>query len=160
MAHNTVLVNKKNQIRKGRGGEVIHFKTFERVKVMEMASSAYSETSVYKRTSVLVDHGNGQNYVVDFFRVEGGETQDYVFHASGEIQEIKGITPTPEQGNAIYDFSDVKTAQGNGVWLAKWQAGEQMAAAWSVGQEGEKVFTGKGWGQRDWKNEDIGATIS
>lgn len=31
--------------------------------------------------------------------------------------------------------------------------------AWSVGQQGEKVFIADGWGQRDWKNSDIGATI-
>ncbi|MEX2568968.1 MAG: hypothetical protein WD431_23705, partial [Cyclobacteriaceae bacterium] len=160
LAHNTVLVNEKNQISKGRGGEVLHFKTFEKVKVMEMASSAYKETSVYKRTSVLIDHGNGQNYVVDFFRVEGGEIQDYVFHAIEEIQEMKGILPKTGKGKAIYDFSDVKTSQGNDVWLAKWKTGAHITmTAWSVGQAGEKVFVAKGWGQRDWKNADIGTTI-
>ncbi|WP_158856463.1 heparinase II/III family protein [Lunatibacter salilacus] len=160
LAHNTVLVNEQNQISKGRGGEVIHFKTFENSKVMEMISSAYAETSVYKRTSVLIDHGNGKNYVVDFFRVEGGEIQDYVFHTSGEIQEMKGIMPTPEEGKSLYDFSDVRTANGNGVWHLKWKTGEQItAAAWSVGHQEETVFLATGWGQRDWKNEDIGATI-
>ena len=32
-------------------------------------------------------------------------------------------------------------------------------AAWSAGQGGEQVFIADGWGQRDWKNADAGATI-
>jgi hypothetical protein len=30
---------------------------------------------------------------------------------------------------------------------------------WNVGQPGERVFVADGWGQRDWKNSDIGATL-
>ncbi len=31
--------------------------------------------------------------------------------------------------------------------------------AWNVGQPGERALLADGWGQRDWKNSDIGATI-
>jgi hypothetical protein len=31
--------------------------------------------------------------------------------------------------------------------------------AWNVGQPGERAWVADGWGQRDWKNSDIGATI-
>ncbi|WP_154858319.1 heparinase II/III family protein [Cyclobacterium xiamenense] len=160
LAHNTVVLNEKDQIKAGRGGEPVHYKVFEKIKIMEMASSAYVEVSTYKRTSVLVDHGNGHNYAVDFFRVAGGEIQDYVFHATGEIHEINGIPTSSWKESSIYDFSEVKTAEGNHVWVTKWKAGADLTvAAWSVGQLGERVFLANGWGQRDWKNADIGATI-
>src|SRR6185369_12858747 len=80
VAHNTVLIDGKDQATKTRGGEVRFFRTSEHVKVMEAASQAYSDAGLYRRTSALIDHGSGRNYVVDFFRVQGGSTQDYVFH--------------------------------------------------------------------------------
>jgi len=160
LAHNTVLIDEQNQIRDGRGGEVLFFKIFANIKVMEMASTAYSNALVYKRTSVLIDHGNGQSYVVDFFRVQGGEIQDYVFHASGEILEIDGISPKATTGLSLYDFTDIKAADGNAIWSTQWKSENGLTTkAWLRGQEGEEVATATGWGQRDWKNADIGATL-
>ncbi|GAB2992360.1 hypothetical protein GCM10027284_06450 [Cyclobacterium sediminis] len=160
LAHNTVLLDEQNQIKKGRGGEVLVFKTFPNVKVMEMASTAYSQALVYKRTSVLVDHGNGNSYVVDFFRVQGGEIQDYVFHASSNELTINGLSPVANAGLALYDFENIKTSDGNGTWNSEWKNENGLTTrAWSLGQEGEEMFVGDGWGQKDWKNADIGATL-
>jgi hypothetical protein len=160
LAHNTVLLDEQNQIKKGRGGEILFFKTFPNVKVMEMASKAYSQALVYKRTSVLVDHGNGNSYVVDFFRVQGGEIQDYVFHASSNELTINGLSPVAKAGLALYDFEDIKTSDGKGTWNSQWQSENGLTTrAWSLGQEGEEMFVGDGWGQKDWKNADIGATL-
>ena len=160
LAHNTVLLDEQNQIKKGRGGEILLFKTFPKVKVMEMASTAYSQALVYKRTTILVDHGNGQSYVVDFFRVQGGEIQDYVFHASTNDMEILDIAPNPDPELSLYDYSDIRTAKGNRTWKSQWKSETGVyTKAWCLGQEGEEMFVGTGWGQRDWKNADIGATI-
>jgi hypothetical protein len=160
LAHNTVLIDEQNQIRKGRGGEVLLFKSFSNVKIMEMASNAYSNAIVYKRTSVLVDHGEGQNYVVDFFRVQGGEIQDYVFHASGELLALNGIAPKMQEGLALYDFTDIKASKGNAIWNTRWKCENGMISrAWALGQEGEELFAARGWGQRDWKNADLGTTL-
>jgi len=160
LAHNTVLIDEENQIRDGRGGEVLLFKTFSQVKIMEMASTAYSNALVYKRTSVLIDHGNGQSYVVDFFRVQGGEIQDYVFHASSNHLKINGISPVAKAGLTLYDFKEIRTSNGNGTWSSEWKNENGLTTrAWSLGQEGEEMFVGNGWGQRDWKNADIGATL-
>jgi hypothetical protein len=30
---------------------------------------------------------------------------------------------------------------------------------WAIAQPGERAFVADGWGQRDWKNSDIGATL-
>ncbi|WP_339716660.1 hypothetical protein [Cyclobacterium amurskyense] len=160
LAHNTVLIDEENQISKGRGGEILLFKTFPKVKIMEMASTAYSQASVYKRTAVLVDHGNGHSYVVDFFRVQGGEIQDYVFHASSKQLTINGISPVAKAGLTVYDFKDTRTSNGKGTWNSQWISENGMTTrAWSLGQEGEEMFVGDGWGQKDWKNADIGATL-
>ena len=40
----------------------------------------------YERTSAIIDHGDGRNYVVDLFTVAGGRTQDFIFH--GPHQEF------------------------------------------------------------------------
>tara|TARA_R110002111_G_scaffold30939_6_gene63533 strand:- start:1178 stop:2902 length:1725 start_codon:yes stop_codon:yes gene_type:complete len=160
LAHNTLLLDEDNQISKGRGGEVLLFKSFSKVKVMEMASTAYSQATVYKRTSVLVDHGNGNSYVVDFFRAQGGEIQDYVFHASSNQLTINGITPLAKAGLTLYDFENIKTSDSNATWSSEWKNENGLTTrAWSLGQDGEEMFVGVGWGQKDWKNADIGATL-
>ncbi len=160
VAHNTVLINEKDQITKERGGEVLLFKSFQRVKVAEMTSSAYAEASLYRRTSAIIDHGNGQNYVVDFFRVKGGEKQDYVFHGVESTCKTSDIEFEPFTTGKLYDFHNIRVASGNCVWRTYWKSGKNMTCvAWSVGQMGEQAILADGWGQRDWKNSDIGSTI-
>jgi hypothetical protein len=160
VAHNTVVIDEKDQVSKERAGEVLHFKTSGHVKMMEMSSKAYPETKLYRRTSALIDHGDGNNYVVDFFRVEGGNKQDYVFHVIESSCLIQDIELKPYSEGGLYDFNNVRAADGNMIWRAVWKSGPAMnCVAWSVGQSGETVFTADGWGQRDWKNSDIGATI-
>jgi hypothetical protein len=127
---------------------------------MEASSNAYPQASLYRRTSAIVDHGQGRNYVVDVFRVQGGTKQDYVFHASATTCAIAGLTLEPAPTEKLYDFSRVRTADGAAVWRATWSASPDMTAiAWSVGQPGERVLVADGWGQRDWKNSDLGATL-
>ncbi|MCE5345328.1 MAG: heparinase II/III-family protein [Bacteroidales bacterium] len=160
VAHNTVLIDEKNQVTKERGGKVLLFKSFDHVKVMEMSSSAYPEASLYRRTSAIIDHGNGQSYVVDFFRVEGGMNKDYVFHGVGNACKVSDIKLKPITSSKLYDFSNIRTGDGDTVWTTEWHNGDNMTCvAWSVGQHGEQAMVADGWGQRDWKNSDINATI-
>ncbi|MBI5685892.1 MAG: heparinase II/III family protein [Verrucomicrobia bacterium] len=159
VAHNTVVIDGKDQVTKDCGGEVRFFKASEHVKVMEAESRAYPQAKLYRRTSAIVDHGGGRNYVVDFFRVEGGKQQDYVYHGCKEEFQISDsksqISPA-----SLYDFKNVRAADDTGVWHATWKCNATMTCvAWNIGQPGERVFVADGWGQRDWKNSDIGATI-
>lgn len=159
VAHNTVVINQKNQRRKERGGDILFFKTTEHVKAVEMSSRAYEEAKIYRRTSAIIDHGNGNNYVVDFFRVEGGEIQDYVFHLSSSDHATEGITLTPA-AIPLYDFKNIRSGKPASSWLTKWKSGSNMnCRAWAMSDSDEEVFVGDGWGQRDWKNTDIGATL-
>jgi hypothetical protein len=160
LAHNTVLIDEKNQVSRERGGEVLLFKTSEHVRVMEVSSEAYPEAKMYRRTAAVIDHGGGRNYVVDFFRVEGGQKQDYVFHGVDSKCFTHDIDLQPLTGFNLYDFINIRGANGPGIWSANWKSGVSMnCVAWSAGQKGEKVFVADGWGQRDWKNSDIDATI-
>lgn len=159
VAHHTVVIDEKNQRTKERGGEVHFFKTSEHVKVMEASSKAYAKADLYRRTSAIIDHGNGQNYVVDFFRVDGGQRQDYVFHGSTMDYEINQLQVRPSDLK-LYDFKNIRTGESPTAWNMAWKAGGKMKCiAWSLPQRGEEVFLAEGWGQRDWKNADIGATI-
>ena len=66
----------------------------------------------------------------------------------------------PVASEKLYDFGNVRAADGAGVWRATWKCGANMTCvAWNVGQPGERALVADGWGQRDWKNSDIGATI-
>jgi hypothetical protein len=160
LAHNTVLIDEKNQSDSERGGDLLMFKISDHVKVMEMSSKAYPDAKLYRRTSAIIDHGDGRNYVVDFFRVEGGGKQDYVFHGFDTECDILDLELQPSKNFKLYDFNNVRSADGDLVWRASWKSGPDMkCVAWSVGQKGENVYIADGWGQRDWKNSDIGATI-
>jgi hypothetical protein len=46
------------------------------------------------------------------------------------------------------------------VWRTTWSAGADLTCvAWNVSQPGERAWIADGWGQRDWKNSDVGATL-
>jgi len=159
LAHNTVLIDEKDQLTKERGGEMTRFRTSKNVKVMEASSQAYAGTAEYRRTTAIIDHGDGRNYVVDFFRVEGGQKQDFVYHASAATCDILGGTPVPAS-ERLYDLTGVRTFDGANVWRTTWRVGANLTGvAWNIGQAGERVYVADGWGQRDWKNSDLGATL-
>lgn len=160
LAHNTVLVDEKDQKTRGRGGRIEFFQTSPHVKVMEATSGAYDETRIYRRTSALIDHGSGKNYAVDFFRVDGGEIQDYVFHLSGESYEVKGLSLRNVTEGALYDFTDIRKADRSESWKMTWPVNQGMECRfWGVGTGEEEFFLANGWGQRDWKNSDVGAVL-
>jgi len=160
VAHNTVVIDEKDQTTKDVGGDVLFFKTSEHVKAMEASSQAYPGAKLYRRTAAIIDHGGGRSYAVDFFRVEGGKRQDYVFHGSANTCEVPDLRLQPAPSEKLYDFKNVRAADGTGVWRATWKCGTNMTCvAWNIGQRGERAFIADGWGQRDWKNSDIGATI-
>jgi len=160
VAHNTVVVDEKNQINRDRGGEVLYFNTSENVRFVEMESAAYPEAAIYRRASAIIDHGNGQNYIIDFFRVKGGIVRDYVFHCSDNDYEIYDLELQHADNQKLYDFKNIKTGNSAGTWRVNWKCdGKINCNAWLAGQDNEQVFVADGWGQRDWKNSDSGAVI-
>ena len=160
VAHNTVVVDEKDQVSKNRGGDMLFFRTSAHVKAIEATSQAYSQAKLYRRTAAIVDHGGGRSYLVDFFRVEGGQRQDYVYHSKSKACETHGLALQPAASEKLYDFSNIRAADGAGVWQATWKCGGNMrCVTWNIGQPGERAMLADGWGQCDWKNSDIGATL-
>ena len=111
ISHNTIVVNEKNQIYHGkRSTTPLHFDDSGDVKVMDIdASGAYAETSIYRRTLVMVNAGDDVSYGIDFFRVKGGNDHMYSFHSQSDtIYETEGL------GEIEYQTDD-GTATGNYV---------------------------------------------
>jgi hypothetical protein len=157
LAHNTLLIDEQNQRTRERGGTVHFFEASPHVKVMRASSNAYEGAKKYQRTAAIIDHGEGRNYVVDFFVAEGGETQDLVFHGPHEKFTVRGATT--RSASAIYDLVDVRAVTAKKPWRIVWPMGERSDfGAWSLPQ-GERTFIGAGWGQRDSFNADQGVTI-
>jgi hypothetical protein len=158
LAHNTVMIDQKDQQRK-RGGEVLFFKTSPHVKVMRAKSNAYPNAARYERTCAIIDHGGGKDYVVDFFTVQGGSTQDLIFHGPNENFIGSGTAPSTSN-EKLYDLEQIRALGGSATWRLTWQMGDGSTFdAWSLPQSGERAFVGDGWGQRDPYNKDFGAKL-
>ena len=109
ISHNTVTVNEKQQLVATRDtGTPKHFDDSDAVKLMDVdASDIYDETSIYRRTVVMIEAGPDVSYGVDFFRIKGGNDHLYSFHSqSDEIYETAGLD------NIVYQTDD-GTADGN-----------------------------------------------
>jgi hypothetical protein len=130
---------------------------------MEASSDAYCPGSLYRRTCVLVDHGQAGSYVLDIFRAGGGATRDYVFHGPGNVYETKTIPLAPTEPDSSFNslpLEKIVTGSGQSPWSIRWELpGGYELRALSPGHPGEIVALGQGWGQRDHYNTDRGATL-
>ncbi|MBR2180611.1 MAG: heparinase II/III family protein, partial [Oscillospiraceae bacterium] len=112
ISHNTVMVNEKDQIFHGAtSAPVLHFDSSDgEVQLMDVdAANSYAETSIYRRTVVMINAGPDVSYGVDFFRVKGGENHTYSLHAqSDSVYETEGL-------GEIHYQTDDGTATGNYV---------------------------------------------
>jgi len=166
-AHNLVLIDGRDQQRKGRGGNFQLFTVTPRVKMMEASSDAYGPDSTYRRTCVLVDHGQLGSYLIDIFRAGGGSRREYVFHGPGGQYELDGLSPAPSSsvdGESVVEealpLDNAREAAGELPWSIAWTLdGRYEFRAFSPGQPGETVIVGDGWGQRNHRNTDRGATL-
>ncbi len=84
-SHNAVMVNKCDDDVEILNGTPLHFDDAGQVKVMDVdASNVNSATDIYRRTVVMVEVSDEVSYGVDFFRILGGDTHVYSFHALSE----------------------------------------------------------------------------
>ena len=90
-AHNTGMVDLKNQNKRGRGGRFGLFHTGERVKVMEASSQAYDKADIFGRTVVQIDYGEDNSYIVDLFRLRADGSRDLVYHGPNNDYKVSGI---------------------------------------------------------------------
>ncbi|MBE6911187.1 MAG: hypothetical protein E7473_01570 [Ruminococcaceae bacterium] len=107
LAHNTVVVNEKGQkeLLEPRG-RIRHFDDDGMVSLMDVSAPyIYDEAEEYRRSVVTIRNDDETSYTVDFFRIIGGDSHTYSFHASSDsIAETKGlefISQKDSEGNYI-----------------------------------------------------------
>lgn len=106
VSHNTVVVDEQSQDAQwvalpqliGEG---------ERVSLVEVeAPGVYSQTTLYRRTAALVQIDEHSSYIVDFFRVAGGQEHVLSLHGGPGALSTDGLDLT-EQAGGSYAGPDV-----------------------------------------------------
>ena len=112
ISHNTVLVDR---CRQGAAvvGNMQSFWTSPMVRFVDVAREAvYPQTTIYRRAYALIDINERDSYLVDIFRVKGGEEHHYSFHsAEGEVAadglslvtQPEGTLAGPDIEFAVFD---------------------------------------------------------
>ncbi|MDP6780106.1 MAG: heparinase II/III family protein, partial [Candidatus Latescibacteria bacterium] len=160
-AHNTGMVDLKEQKTEGRGGYFHLFHTGDRVKVMEASSRAYDGAGIYRRTVVQVDHGAGDSYVLDIFRLQADGARQLVYHGPNSDYAVAGIDLHEGATTCSeLDLENTKSACSPGTWSVEWRMADDVRfSAFHCGQQAEMVTIGDGWGQRDHLNTDLGVAL-
>ena len=114
ISHNTVLVNEKEQLLSAEDrGRPQHFDSGsddENVRLIDVSVPyAYKEAQEYRRSVMMIRVDDENSYAVDFFRILGGDTHTYSFHASSdEISDTTAlnlIPQTDEKGNYVGSYA-------------------------------------------------------
>lgn len=168
-AHNTVVIDSENQIFSKRIGTVHYFLSSDHVKGMSASSNAYASATTYQRSVTLVDHGQGNSYTLDLFYVQGGTTQDYVYHGPNNDwtfhPAFSSTTLKLSPSSApLYDLTNVQeiptpTGPAPAYRLTWGLPHAREFSVWNLPQPQEKSHIGSGWGQRSFRNYDLGHTL-
>ena len=103
VSHSIVTVNETSQRGPGSGGNLYLFASLPSIKIMEADSPvSYSAQGVtqYRRTVALVGSGRDQ-YLIDVFRVRGGDQHDYGIGVQSHDAEFHGIHLSPEEEGSL-----------------------------------------------------------
>jgi hypothetical protein len=170
-AHNTVMVDGREQATKGRGGRFTLFGGQGPLQVMEAESKAYPQASLYRRTVAQVQQADGRRYVLDLFRVAGGRRHEYVFHGPNRDLTVSGSEFRPAEltrekfrfalrfhlssPNAEIFVDDVEIAGPDGRNLVANPSGAELDA-----KTGRPAGWGayQGDGRHDWGRAEPGRT--
>lgn len=97
ISHNTVMINQQQQDVNWIG-HCQFFATSQGVGVVEVASpEVYPGLRDYRRTLAMIDISTTESYLVDFFRVDGGNDHVMSFHAGEGDVTTWGIDLTPQE---------------------------------------------------------------
>ncbi|MFW6599812.1 heparinase II/III domain-containing protein [Propionibacteriaceae bacterium Y2011] len=107
VAHNTVVVDSSPQLQQYAPGRPLAWADAENVKFVDVdASSAYEQTGTYRRTTAMIRIDADRAYLVDVFRVVGGDRHDYSFHGAEGPVTPTGLALVPQDGGT-YAGADV-----------------------------------------------------
>lgn len=113
ISHNTVFVDEQPQ-KEIWSGYSRMFKQLNGFGVFELdGKKAYPGLDTYQRTMLLIDAGADSNaYVIDLFRVEGGNDHVYSFHGPPGKMTTSGLSLTTQQDGT---YAGEHIAKGTGV---------------------------------------------
>ena len=137
LCHNTVLIDEKEQHTDRRDitdGSLLAFEAaYDAVQWVEASGEdVYPELAEeYRRLIMLVNAGEEDHYVVDLFRVRGGEQRDWVMHGSADVDmRVEANVPLQHYGKNLLPGVKVRfpeherddgDAEGRNVALAFFQ---------------------------------------
>jgi hypothetical protein len=149
-AHNLVVVDEQEQRTRERGGAFRFFQVGLHTQMAEAESRAYAQCDLYRRAVVTVTHGERDHYVVDIFRVQGGDRHDYLFHGPNDHFAVEGMGLEKAAAlEAPYELQNLRVGEPEGTWRAVWTMGEgRRFVAWMLSSSDETVLWGDGWGQK------------
>jgi hypothetical protein len=100
-SHNTVVVDAKRQGQTYSGDQKV-FADTPYVQMSEVdGGNVYPQTSMYKRSVAMIHIDNQDSYVVDLFRVQGGNEHVYSFHTAEGDATAEGLNLS-FQGGGTY----------------------------------------------------------
>jgi len=99
ISHNTVVVNEAKQSTLHRG-RLNRFVETSSIHLMDAsAEAAYpGMVDLYRRAVCMIDLSDGNYYLVDIFRVQGGHQYDYSLHGPDGEFSWEGIAFAPREG--------------------------------------------------------------
>lgn len=91
ISHNTVVVDQSKQSR-SLIGNPLQFETNEYFQLFDIeAPDAYPQTSMYRRTVAQISIDSSSSYIIDIFRVKGGNDHVYSFHGPEGDVDSSGL---------------------------------------------------------------------
>lgn len=124
-SHNTVTVNRRMQENQWVA-DPNYFGATDRVQLVDVSAPAvYPQTDTYRRATVMCHVDAERSYLVDVFRVAGGEDHLFSFHAAEGEASTEGLDLV-EQDDGTYAGPDVPVPE-HGEDSAYNEAGEQTA---------------------------------
>lgn len=139
-SHNTVVVDGQEQTTDS--GRLRCYRPASRTRaglVCAEAPGAFENTSVYRRTMMLVPTGTESGYVVDLFEVKGGDVHDYLLHGSADFDQVISAAPdlSPVEGEMILSGDGTRGALYGYFHRTR---GKDVSEDFKVRFEGEGTF--------------------
>lgn len=112
-AHNTVTVDEMNINSPQWVGYPRHFNHTDHVQLMDVESRHhYEQTDEYRRTTAMINVNESHSYIIDFFRVAGGNDHHFSFHAmTSRGIETEGLDLEAQDGGT-YESEDIDFSEG------------------------------------------------
>lgn len=108
ISHNTVVVNARRQDKQWVSTPK-HYDHTDRVQLFDVdASNVYRETDQYRRTTAQITVDKDTSYVVDFFRVAGGDEHHFSFHSTTATALTTTRLDPVQQETGTYAGSNVR----------------------------------------------------